>query len=168
MAPKTAPPTKTTAPEKPKAVQMTDRRFLEFKYAFGLEVPRTVLSICMEHVFASAEDAFVRMHDHNPGSKITGLPDRRNISVCVRNEVISETRFITGCNVEGVVILETPGNDDADIIDANKKQITDAIELYFLGVRTAFKSSRWRFKAVNQVKDNSFTSFPLHFYLKLA
>jgi hypothetical protein len=153
--------------KKPQGVQITDRRFIRFDSSFGTNVPRTVLTVCMQHLFASSEDTFVRMHNHTPGDKLTGLPDGGNMSICTQNNVIDKTRYITGCSVEGSILLKIPGKNDADIIAANSQQIIDAIEIHFGAARRSFRHSKWKFNGVKQTLGDALIDFPQHFWLKL-
>lgn len=153
--------------KKPKGVQITDRRFIRFDYPFGTNVPRTVLTVCMQHLFASSEDTFVRMHNHTPGDRLTGLPDRSNMSICIQNNVIDETRYITGCSIEGTILLEISGKNNIDVIAANRQQIINAIEIHFLPARCAFRQSKWKFNGVKQALGDALIDLPQHFWFKI-
>jgi hypothetical protein len=153
--------------QKPAGVQVKDCRFIKFDSPFGSNVPRTILTLCMEHTFASSENTFIRTFNYTRGDKITGLPYRGNTPICAESKVISNTRNIAGCCIEASVILETPGSNDRDTITANTNQIIAAIEIHLLPVRKAFKQSSWRFDGIKQTLGDAIIEFPRYFWTKL-
>lgn len=130
---------------RPSSIEITDLRLIHFTYPFkGANTPLT-FTIRLTHVLRNDDDKFIRMHNHQVGLEVTGIPIRSRNGLCVNNTIDGGTRYITSSSVEAGIQLPVPTLDHSikDILDANGNFIREQLEIHFESIRRALV--KWAF-----------------------
>lgn len=135
-----------TPKTRPTKIRMTDRRIVHFTYPYKGEDTPLTFTIRLTHLLLNDEDEFVRMHDHQVGLEVTGIPIRGKNGLCIKNTINGGTRYITSSSVEAGIQLPVPTGDHSakDILEANGNFIREQLEIHFQSIRRALLA-KWTF-----------------------
>ncbi len=141
---------------KPGAIQITDYRFIYFTYLFkGAETPLTFV-VRLSHTLSNTDAAFIRMHNHQVGDEVTGIPTRGKNGLCISNVTVGGVQHITSTYVEAALQLKVPtcNHSPKDVLRANGNFIREQLELHFESIRRAL-AARWTFVAFDVLEPDS-------------